>query len=100
MKNEVIVQVPAGDVDDLERLGAQVGDDDIAMVHPFDGAAVAELMIVLTTVTLPMLREWVKLRIESRKAVVVVHQGTELRGYDAKDAERLLAVLGGTSASA
>ena len=100
MAHAVIVQVPADDVAELERLGAQVGDEEIELLHPFDGETVAQLVLVVSTTSLPFLRAWVKMRIEARKAVVVIHNGNELRGYTADEAERILAVLNPDGAAA
>jgi hypothetical protein len=94
MADVIILQVPANDANDLERLGAQLGDEEeVEVLHPFDGETIAQLFVLLSGATFPYLRAWVRERIESRKAVVIIHNGTELRGYTADEAERLLASL-------
>jgi hypothetical protein len=89
----IIVQVPANERDDLERLGRQVDEDDIQDVHPFDGETVAQLAMAVSTTSLPFLRAWIKGRIEARKGFEIVHDGTELRGYTADEADQILARL-------
>lgn len=101
MSDVIVVQVPASERDELERLGQQVDEDDIQELHPFDGETVVQLVMGLSTASLPFLRAWMRERIEARKGFEIIHDGTALRGYTAREADHVLARLqGGLGGSA
>jgi len=94
MTVRVIVRLPASDAQDLSDLVQGIhSDEDVEMVHPFDGATVAQVLVALSTTTLPFFRIWANARLEARKGFVVVHDGKELRGYTADEVERIARVL-------
>ncbi len=94
MTDHAIVRLPARDAQDLNDLVQGLrSDEDIEMVHPFDGETVAQVLVALSTTTLPFFRTWVKARLEARKGFVVLHEGKELRGYTADEVEQIMRVL-------
>ncbi|WP_345201996.1 hypothetical protein [Fodinibacter luteus] len=94
MTVHVIVRLPASDAQELTALVQSIhSDEDVEMVHPFDGATVAQVLVALSTATLPFFRIWANARVEARKGFVVVHDGRELRGYTADEVERIIRVV-------
>ena len=94
MTERVIVRLPAGDAQDLNDLVQGLGsDEDVEMVHPFDGATVVQVLVVLSATTLPFFRTWVKARLEARKGFVILRDGQELRGYTADEVEQIMRIL-------
>ena len=92
MSSPAILQVPFEEQEDLLALADEVAED-VELVHPFDGETVAQLALLVSAVTLPFVRAWIKLRIESRKSFVVIHDGHEYRGYTPQEIEQILRML-------
>ena len=94
MDEFVIVQVPEGDADDLAGLAAIAAEDeDVQMIHPFDGDTVAQILVVLSATTLPFFKTWMSARLNARKSIEVVRKGTKIKGASADDVVNIMQAL-------
>lgn len=95
MSFSVAVRVPASDLNDLREMIAAQGDThgEIQTARPFDGETVVQVVVLLTGAGYPVFRTWLKSRTDSRKTYSIIHNGTELRGYTPKEAERVINAL-------
>ncbi len=94
MAVNVIIRLPATDASDLSDLvQALNSEEEVEIVHPFDGTTTAQVFIALSTTMFPYLRSWMKMRVEIRKGFVAIHNGKELRGYTAEEVEQILRLL-------
>ncbi|WP_395244116.1 hypothetical protein ACGGZK_18640 [Agromyces sp. MMS24-K17] len=94
MDEFVIVQVPEGDVDDLaELIAIAAEDEEVQMVHPFDGDTVAQILIVASATTLPFFKAWMNARVSARKSLEVIRKGTKIKGASADDVVKIMQAL-------
>jgi hypothetical protein len=94
MPANLIVRLPADDAADLNDLVDRLGsDEEVELVQPFDGATEAQVLVALSTATLPFFRTWMKARLEARKGFVVMHDGNEYKGYTAEEVSQILHVV-------
>lgn len=93
----IAVRVPESDAADLQALVDSIGcNSELEVAHPFDGETVIQTILVLAPVTYPFFRTWVTNRASQRKNFSIVHNGTELKGYTAAEAEDILTVVAAT----
>ena len=90
----VAVQVPVEDREDLRELMQELGEvNGVVAAHPFDGEAIVQGVVVLTTATLPHFRAWLKARTEARKSYSVAVKGMKLTGYSADDVTKIVTAI-------
>ena len=90
----ISVQVPPEDRSALEELQQSLGlSAEIIEVHPFDGETMAQSVVAVTLVATPLLRAWLRARVDQRKAFRVVYDGVEYSGYTAEEVEALVRTL-------
>lgn len=93
----IAVRVPESDAADLQALAESIGcNSEQEVAHPFDGETVIQTILVLGPVTYPFFRTWVTNRASQRKNFSIVHNGTELKGYTAAEAEDILTAVAAT----
>ena len=85
------VGVPTEDAKDLEELLRAFEQTPTRLeAHPFDGAALAQVVGVLSTGGVPVLLAWIKSRTEKRKHLSISAFGIEASGYTMKELEPVL----------
>lgn len=91
---QVLVRVDGNEQDsllELERL--QCPGEAPSRITPFDGETLIQSLLTITVATWPFFRAWLKERVDHRRAVSVIHEGIEIRGYTAKELDSLLPAL-------
>jgi shikimate kinase len=94
MSPTMSLQVPVDEVESLEELLRTLqAPSETSRLHPFDGETVVQAVVTLSGAAIPILRIWLRARVEARKSYRLVYDGTEYEGYDVKEIERLVQVL-------
>lgn len=91
---KVLVRIPVADAEDLKTLSQRAGDDEeVEVIHPFDGATMAQLLLSVSPAIIPFFQAWLTSRVEARKEFRVVYDGNEITGYTAEEVERIVNAL-------
>ena len=86
--------VPIEDADDLAEVMRAFEEPPTKLeAHPFDGAALAQVVGVIGTGGVPVLLAWIKSRTEKRKHMSISAFGIEANGYTMKELEPVLEML-------
>lgn len=99
MSTRVLVQVPVEDARDLEQLAERVGQPAaLSDSRAYDGDSLVHLVLVVSATSVPVLKAWIRARVEQRKATKVSYDGMELAGYTPDEVERIIGLLDEISA--
>lgn len=87
----IAVQVPADDADELEKLLAELDQEqDLVGSRPFDGQVLVTALVIISGGAFGVLRTWIRARADARKEYRVVVDGMEMTGYSGAEVERIL----------
>jgi hypothetical protein len=90
----VSVQVPPEDRSALDDLLRSLDHStEVTEVHPFDGETMVQSVLAVTAVSTPVIRAWLRARVDQRKTFRVVYDGVEYTGYTADEVEALVQAL-------
>lgn len=90
----VAVQVPVEEAADLDALSSQMSaGGNVTTVRPFDGAAMAQIIVPVTVASLAFLKVWLKARVDQRKNVKIVKDGVEYTGLNDEQVDRVLGII-------
>jgi hypothetical protein len=87
------VQVPVEDAGELDALGTLSDGEEVEIVHPFDGGAVAQVVITLSTAALPFFKSWMDARVKARKSFEFRYKGRRFKGATADDVIKILKAI-------
>jgi hypothetical protein len=87
----MLVQVRLDDAADLSEIVETVdGAGPVGSAQPFDGEAVAQVLVLMNAAVFPFFKTWAQGRVAARKGFKVIVNGVELSGYAAEEVASIL----------
>lgn len=98
MSPTIAVQVPESEGSDLRELAETLAsslevEPDFVAVHPFDGEALVQVVIMLTTAAYPYFHSWLRARSSAGKGCYIAVKGMKLRGYTSEEVAEILKTI-------
>jgi hypothetical protein len=90
MSVTIAVLVPTSDQAELAELPTEFNASPVVDSRPFDGEAVVQALVTISTATYPFFRTWIRSRIEKAKHTSVAIDGITLKGYTSTEVENIL----------
>jgi len=88
------IEVPLSDESELATLTDRLRTaGSVAHSRGLDGDTVAQLVLTLTAMSLPVLRSWLVARADHHKSTIVSWKGRRFVGYSAKEVAELTEAL-------
>lgn len=92
--DHVLIAVPTENAAELTELQELLAMPEVTIESkPFDGVTIAQVLIPVTVLSVPVLTTWIRSRFEHRRSQSVSFRGMKFTGYSPDEIEQLVELL-------